>query len=76
MSEVEQFEKRVNSLPPEDLAKFRAWFIEFDARVWDEQRAGEPGRAARKPTVRRLLPAALAGQLPVLSHLAEGCPLA
>ena len=37
MSEVEQLEKRIESLSPEDLAEFRAWFVEFDARVWDQQ---------------------------------------
>lgn len=37
MSEVEQLEKRVQGLSPGELAAFRAWFIEFDARVWDEQ---------------------------------------
>jgi hypothetical protein len=37
MSEVEQLEQRVSNLPPKDLAQFRAWFLEFDARMWDEQ---------------------------------------
>ena len=37
MSEVEQLENRIQHLSPEDLAKFRAWFFEFDARVWDQQ---------------------------------------
>lgn len=37
MSEVEQLEQRVSNLPPKDLAQFRAWFLEFDAHMWDEQ---------------------------------------
>ena len=37
MSEIEQLEKTVSNLSPNDLAQFRAWFLEFDARVWDEQ---------------------------------------
>jgi hypothetical protein len=37
LSEVEQLEKRIEKLSPEDLAKFRAWFLEFDARVWDAE---------------------------------------
>jgi hypothetical protein len=37
LSEVEQVEARINGLAPRDLAKLRAWFAEFDARVWDEQ---------------------------------------
>ena len=36
MSEVEQLENRIQNLSPEELAKFRAWFLEFDARVWDK----------------------------------------
>lgn len=37
MSEIEQLEKMVSNLSPKDLAQFRAWFLEFDARMWDEQ---------------------------------------
>ena len=37
MTEVEQLEKKVQGLSAGDLAEFRARFIAFDARVWDEQ---------------------------------------
>jgi len=37
LSEVEQLEKQIEKLSPEDLARFRTWFLEFDARVWDAQ---------------------------------------
>jgi len=37
MSEVEQLERQIENLAPRQLAKFRAWFLEFDARVWDQQ---------------------------------------
>ena len=37
MSEVEQLEKQIEKLSAEDLARFRTWFLEFDARVWDDQ---------------------------------------
>ena len=37
MSEIEQLEQRIKDLSPQDLAKFRAWFVEYDARVWDAQ---------------------------------------
>ena len=37
MSEIEQLEKTVSNLSPKDLAQFRAWFLEFDERVWDQQ---------------------------------------
>lgn len=37
MSEIEQIENRIQKLSAEELAQFRAWFIEFDSQVWDEQ---------------------------------------
>ena len=37
MSEVEQIERQIEKLPAADLAKFRAWFLGFDALVWDAQ---------------------------------------
>ena len=37
MKEIEQLENKVRGLSPRELAEFRAWFIEFDSRVWDEQ---------------------------------------
>jgi hypothetical protein len=37
MNNVEELEKRVEGLSPDDLARFRAWFAEFDAQAWDRQ---------------------------------------
>jgi hypothetical protein len=37
MTTVEDIEKAVAKLTPEQLAKFRAWFDEFQARLFDEQ---------------------------------------
>ena len=37
MSELEELEKRIRKLSPRDLAKFRAWFSEFDHALWDRQ---------------------------------------
>ena len=37
MSELEELERRIRKLSPEDLAKFRAWFAEFDHALWDRQ---------------------------------------
>lgn len=34
---VEEIEKAVTKLPPDQLAKFRAWFEEFAADEWDKQ---------------------------------------
>jgi hypothetical protein len=37
MNTVEEIERAVRQLSPEELAAFRAWFAEFDAEVWDRQ---------------------------------------
>jgi hypothetical protein len=37
MRNVKSIEDAVRSLPPQDLAEFRRWFAEYDAREWDEQ---------------------------------------
>jgi hypothetical protein len=37
MSKVENIEREVQRLTPAELADFRRWFLEFDARVWDLQ---------------------------------------
>jgi hypothetical protein len=37
MSRVEDIEKRVKDLPPDELASFRKWFLEFDNDLWERQ---------------------------------------
>jgi hypothetical protein len=37
MSNIQEIEQAIRQLSPEDMAAFRAWFIEFDARLWDRQ---------------------------------------
>jgi hypothetical protein len=37
MTKVEQLERDVQGLTPQDLASFRAWFAEYDWRAWDRQ---------------------------------------
>jgi hypothetical protein len=34
---VDELENAVAALPPDKLAKFRAWFEEFAADAWDRQ---------------------------------------
>jgi hypothetical protein len=34
---LHDIESAVAGLPADELAKFRAWFVEFDADVWDRQ---------------------------------------
>jgi hypothetical protein len=37
MSTVQEIERAVTDLSPEELSRFRAWFAEFDAQAWDRQ---------------------------------------
>ena len=37
MGAVEKLELLVKSLSREELAKFREWFADFDAQIWDRQ---------------------------------------
>jgi hypothetical protein len=37
MGEIERIEEQVQRLPPAELKKFRAWFLEFDAQQWDRK---------------------------------------
>ena len=37
MSQIEEIENAVAALPKEDLARFREWFAEFEARTWDRE---------------------------------------
>ena len=37
MTTVQEIEKKVSSLPHDELAEFRAWFEKYDAIIWDKQ---------------------------------------
>jgi hypothetical protein len=37
VNELEEIEKRIRNLTSANLAKFRAWFVEFDHALWDRQ---------------------------------------
>ena len=37
MGNVEKIERDVQALSPEELARFRAWFLEYDWAAWDRQ---------------------------------------
>jgi len=37
MLTIQEIEKEVARLPQKELARFRAWFDEFDAKAWDLQ---------------------------------------
>jgi hypothetical protein len=46
---IEDIEKAVAKLPPDELARFRAWFDEFDAARFDQkiERDAKSGRLDR-----------------------------
>lgn len=53
MSRIEEIESAVAELPKEELTRFREWFAEFEARVWDREleedvAAGRLDRLAEK----------------------------
>lgn len=37
MSTIQEIQTAVSALLPEELSAFRAWFAEFDAKVWDQE---------------------------------------
>ena len=37
MRKIEQIEKEVQGLKPDELQAFRKWFWDFDAEMWDRQ---------------------------------------
>ena len=37
MTELEKLKKSIEELSAEELARFREWFLEFEARIWDAQ---------------------------------------
>jgi hypothetical protein len=37
MSTIDEIEEAIRRLGEEELAAFRAWFVEFDAAAWDRQ---------------------------------------
>jgi hypothetical protein len=46
MGKIEKIEQEVQALSPEELAQFRAWFLEYDWAVWDRriERDAQAGR--------------------------------
>ena len=37
MGKIEKIEQEIQALSPEELAQFRAWFLEYDWTLWDRQ---------------------------------------
>jgi len=41
MSTIHEIKRAVSGLSAEELSRFRAWFLEFGARLWDRQFASD-----------------------------------
>jgi hypothetical protein len=37
MGKIEKIEQEIQALSPEELAQFRAWFLEYDWAAWDRE---------------------------------------
>lgn len=53
MTKLEEIETAITKLPPDEVAKLRAWFDEFASQQWDAQierdaKAGKLDRIAEK----------------------------
>jgi len=62
MSEVESIEQQIETLSPEELAKFRAWYASFDAQAWDAQFTADVEAGKLDSIADRALLALKAGQ--------------
>lgn len=38
---LQEIADSIAHLPPEELSKFRDWFLEFDSKVWDDKIEGD-----------------------------------
>ncbi len=47
MTSVEDLKKAVEKLPQDKLAKFRTWFLEFDAAFFDKKPKRKPANAKK-----------------------------
>ncbi|MEX1247167.1 MAG: hypothetical protein WEA61_01690 [Anaerolineales bacterium] len=50
---IHEIEQAISHLSPDELARFRAWYEEFDAQIWDDQfeadaKSGKLGQVAEK----------------------------
>lgn len=62
MSKVEDLERQVQQMSSEELAEFRHWFAEFDARLWDRQFEADVQAGKLDAMAERALRAHAAGQ--------------
>jgi len=37
MTSIKYIKRKISELSPDELAKFRSWYSDFDADIWDRQ---------------------------------------
>jgi hypothetical protein len=62
MSKVENLEKQIQQLSPEELAEFRRWYADFDADLWDRQFESDAKAGKLDALAEKALRAHAAGQ--------------
>ena len=62
MIDIEEIKQAVTHLPPEDLAAFRKWYQEYDARTWDKQFEGDVKSSKLDSLAQRAVNALKAGK--------------
>ena len=62
MGKIENLEEQILALSPEEFARFREWFAQFDAEVWDGQLEADVKAGKLDKLAERALRAHAAGQ--------------
>ncbi len=53
MGKIENIERQIEGLSPQELAQFRAWFLEFDWEAWDRQLEADIRASKLDPVVQK-----------------------
>jgi hypothetical protein len=62
MGKIDNLEEQIRALSPEEFARFREWFAQFDAEVWDRQLEADVKAGKLDKLAERALRAHAAGQ--------------
>ena len=62
MGRIENLEEQIRALSPEEFARFREWFAQFDAEAWDRQLEDDVKAGKLDKLAERALRAHAAGQ--------------
>ena len=62
MGKIENLEEQILALSPEEFARFREWFAQFDAEAWDRQLEADVKAGKLDKLAERALRAHAAGQ--------------